>query len=414
MQPLTRRGGIYIAVLGAGMLVTLIGLTALAAVRIQRLTVSTATDAEQARLYAQSAVELGAQLVRSDPLWRVTRTNGIWVNEQPIGDGRFTLEGIDPIDGDLANRLTDPLVLRATAWRGRARQIVEARLDASGKPLDVLETALYVPGELRVRSGSVMSASGAPIVSGSTLRNDGAISGDAECMVWNSTGTISGSVTMLVPPRSLPDSNVISMYVDLGVEIAPPAAIDRRLLAPRVNPWGAGSSDGVYVIKSSEDITIRDSRIHGTLVIIAPGRRVTIAGSVLMHPARSDYPTLIVVGDLVLEYSDADLSEASLGVNFNPNDAPYEGVSNSSTVDSFSSEIRGLVHVRGTLYAAAGSPRIRGTVIAESTNASAAVEIHSPLQITYDPSLFTRPPMGYTKAVDMVITPGSWRQVVLP
>lgn len=411
-----RTGGVYIAVLGSGMLVTLIGLTALAAVRIQRITVTTAAEAEQARIYAQSAVELGAEWVRADPLWRATRTSGVWAQDQPIGDATFTLEGIDPVDGNLLNRPTDPLILKATITRGRARQIVQARLDASGDPLDVLETAIYVPGELRVQTGATLSILGAPAATGTTLRNDGSIVGDAECLTPTGSGTISGSLTVGALPRTLPTSDVLAIYTGLGTEINPGTLIEKRLLAPGVNPWGATNAEGVYIIRSTQDLVIRDSRIHGTLVILCPGKEVTIAGNVLIHPARADYPSVIVDGDLVLEFSSAtELSESNLKVNFNPPAAPYEGTSNNNNnQDSFPSEIRGLVHVTGDLAVRAGSPRLRGTAIVESAASSSAIEIGASLEIIHDPQIMANPPMGYMEAVSMSVTPGSWRQVVLP
>jgi hypothetical protein len=410
----SRRGGIYIAVLGAGMLITLIGLASLAAMRIQRVAFATGDDARQAHLHAQSAVELAVQWVRADPLWRINRTSGTWSADLPISGSRITIEGIDPIDGNFLNRTTDPLILRATAIHGRARQIVEATLDASGTPLSILETAIYTPGELRIRPGASLTVTGAPAATASTLRNDGTLVGDAECLLSAGVGTTSGTVQIVSTARTFPGSEVVSMYADLAVPINPGFTIDRRLLAPGVNPWGAPSTDGVYVIYSSSDITIRDSRIHGTLVIICPGRTVTIAGNVLMHSARPDFPALIVDGDLNLQFScETNLSESTLGVNFNPAEAPFEGASNTTSADVYPSEIRGLVHTRGR-FIASGQSRVNGAIIVESGELSSAVEIQNSLIVVHDPLLTRSPPMGYMETISMSIRPRGWRQVILP
>jgi hypothetical protein len=408
-----RRGSIYIAVLGAAMLVTLIGLTGLAAVRMQRMSASTLADAEQARLYAQSAVELGAQWVRSDPLWRSTRPDGVWVADRPLGDGIFTLEGFDPIDGSISNRPTDPLILRGTAVRGRARQIVEARMEARGTPLDLLRMAIYTTGDMRVRAGTVLEASGAAVGTSDTLRNDGTINGDAECLLYVATGTLNGDLALAVPPRALPPGDVFAMYTALGTVISPGGSINRRVLAPGINPWGMPNAEGVYVINADHDITIRDSRIHGTLVINAPGRTVTITGNVLMHSARSDYPTLLVDGNLTLWYSsDTMLSESDLITNFNPHEAPFEGQSNTTATDEYPSEIRGLIHIRGRLDTP-GTPRLRGTALVEAVG-SDRVDIRNRFEVIYDPKIYENPPVGYMATIDMSVQPGSWRQVVLP
>jgi hypothetical protein len=411
----TRRGGVYISVLGAAMLVSLIGLTALAAVRLERVSIATTADAEQARLYAQSAVELGAQLVQNDPLWRTTRTSGVWIADRRIGDGRFTLEGIDPIDGNFLNRPTDPLLLRATATRGRARQVVQARLDARGEPLNVLETALYATGDVRIRGTTSVNIIGnIPLGTGQTLRNDGVVAGNAECLLYTGTGTVSGTLDIAAAPRILPTSDTFAMYADLGTPISPGGVIDRRLLAPGVNPWGQTDPDGVYVIRTNSNLTIRDSRIHGTLVIIAPGKTVTFTGRVLIHTASEDYPALLVHGDVVFnQYSDQPLSESALGVNFNPPAAPYQGISNTDIADTYPSEIQGLVHIRGTLEVT-GEPRIHGTVIIESPAGSQSLDVRDVFELEYDPQALANPPMGYMDVLQMKMRPRSWRQVVAP
>jgi hypothetical protein len=42
------------------------------------------------------------------------------------------------------------------------------------------------------------------------------------------------------------------------------------------------------------------------------------------------------------------------------------------------------------------------------------VQIQSNVQVIYDPTLYSSPPMGYTRSVAMALQPGSWKQVVLP
>src|SRR6266536_158156 len=115
--------------------------------------------------------------------------------------------------------------------------------------------------------------------------------------------------------------------------------------------YGAANPDGLYVINTSSDILIRNIRLNGTLVVNAPGRKVTIDQAVLMQPARADYPVLIINGNAVFQFNSAGspLSESQLGVNFNPPAVPYNGSSNTTTTDLFPSEIQGLVHLIGTV-----------------------------------------------------------------
>jgi hypothetical protein len=175
---------------------------------------------------------------------------------------------------------------------------------------------------------------------------------------------------------------------------------------------GGANAEGIYVLNSSSDITISASRIHGTLVINAPGRTVTINGPVHISPARPDYPSLIVNARLVLQADKSlTLSEAAQAVNFNPEGMPYAGATNATTTDSYPTELRGLVHCRDEVTLQ-NNTLIRGCLITESTGSNALQA--SDAEVVYDASLLTTPPMGYITSELLKIKPGTWRQVVLP
>ena len=116
-----RRGSIYVVVLGTSMLVTVIGVSALMATRIERTYVEGCNDLEAARLHAHSAIEMGYFWINNDPDWRTTRANGIWLADQPIGTGTFTLAVIDPDDGDLKSEPNNRIVLTGTGIEGDTR-----------------------------------------------------------------------------------------------------------------------------------------------------------------------------------------------------------------------------------------------------------------------------------------------------
>jgi hypothetical protein len=413
-QPRTnRRAGVYIAVLGTALLVTLIGLAALAAVRVQRATATASMDLAKARLYAQSAVQLALQTMRSDGNWRNTRPAGVWIAGAPIDDGALRVEVTDPLDGNLANRSNDPVIVKGTGTKGQAQQIMQLTLAASGTPLDALSMALHTDGQLHINSNQTLTVTGAPASTNSTLRNEGTIAGSVHCLVATQLGTISGTLTMPAPAKAMPDPGLLSLYTALGTAIAPGNTLDRVVLAPGVNPWGAPNADGVYVINLSSNLTIRRSRIYGTLVINGNSRTVTIQDTMFMQPARADYPVIITDADLVLACSGANLSESAEGTNFNPAGAPYQGAADSDTSDQYPCEIQGLVHTRGELRLYQ-TTIVRGAIIAESNASSDAVRIDGAPQVLYTPTLTTSPPMGYTKTITMQPVPGSWTQVVNP
>ncbi|MCP4246502.1 MAG: hypothetical protein GY778_05585, partial [bacterium] len=124
------------------MLVGVIGLSAVTVTRVQLRTAEGSNDASAARLYAQSAIELGMAMVQQDSNWRTTLGSGVWFTDQPIGAGTMTLESTIISDAD-ANPENDPVVLIGTGVHGQATHKVEVTL-----------TALSDRGGLAIASGS--------------------------------------------------------------------------------------------------------------------------------------------------------------------------------------------------------------------------------------------------------------------
>lgn len=419
-QRIARRGSAYIAVLGAAMVLTIIGLGAVSILRAQRLTVLSEYDAAACRYYAESSVEWAVQLIAADPNWRANRTSGTWYAAQTLNDSTVKLECIDPVDGNLSNRPDDPLTVKATVTRGTARQIVQATLTATSTPMDFLAMAIHTAGYLHIASGKSLKATGAPASTNSTATVDAGatLTGDLQCLLAVNTGTVTGTTTIIASPKALPPSGIVAMYTALGTAISSGGNFQKAVLTPTYSSLGTANTDGVYVLTTNNDITVQAIRLEGTLVISCPGHTVTVDQAVFMHNYRADYPVLIVDGNLILQYDSVGttFSENSWSTNFNPAGAPYPfpgGATNSTQTDTYPNEIQGLVHCRGTLTLQS-TARVRGAIVCESAALSNAVLVNGTNEIVYDPTLFSSPPMGYTKSVTMAISPGSWRQVVTP
>ena len=408
-----RRGGVYILVLGTCALVATVALGAVLASRAQARAADEMGDAAEARAYAQSVMELGRLWIAQDPDWRANRPNGAWITNQAFGGGRFSLSVTDPADGNLANQPHDPVVMTATGTRGRARQMIEVTLKADPVPLPALRYAAHTAGQFHVRTGRLVISDGSTVSTDGSVRNDGIITGSVEAGSASTVGAVWGRTTLGIAARGVPNPAIIEKYAAIGTLINPGSTIDRRVLAPGLNPWGATNPAGVYVIRSSGDVMIRNSRIHGTLVIICPGRKVVVDSEVLLHPASPAYPALLVDGNLELQFTGGDglLSEAAESLNFNPTSAPYNGMSDGDAADVYPSEIRGLVHATGTVLIGQ-TIRVVGAVIANSTAAFDAIDINANAELLHEPSLVTTPPLWYTQKVRMVPIKGSLRQVV--
>ena len=165
------------------------------------------------------------------------------------------------------------------------------------------------------------------------ILNEGVIYGDAEARsTITNLGTIIGTQTVPVPDKAMPAATVVADYIVLATPITygmvVGGVIDKQVLSPGNNPWGATDPDGVYYIDTlGGDLTIRASRIHGTLIVKCGAGTVRLETAALLHPYRTDYPTLIVDGDLevLLDSGDIPLSEAQWEISFNPIGTPYEG-----------------------------------------------------------------------------------------
>jgi hypothetical protein len=108
----------YMTVLMTAMLVTVIGLGGLMAARTQFQLGQSNDRAMQARFYAQSAIDLGLQKLRTDANWRSNLTNNTWSADQTCGLGLFRWKPVDELDGVLNNNASDEIRMYGTGVIG--------------------------------------------------------------------------------------------------------------------------------------------------------------------------------------------------------------------------------------------------------------------------------------------------------
>lgn len=406
-----RRGGIYVALLGCATAVAVIGFSAIALVRVDRRATAGLNDMGDARAAALSAVDLGVFLLKSDPAWRTARANGTWLSNQALGDSSFSLLLTDD-DGNLADDPRDALTLRGIGRRGAARYQLQLRLTPDRPALAALQTALHAGGAVVVNAGKTVTLTGGPLSLNGALNNNGTITGNVEAVSVTRAGTIVGTLNTPVAAKDLPFSDVFDSYVSRATTISPPAGtMNRVVLSPGSNPWGAVNADGVYYINAvGADVTITNSRINGTLLVRTNGNKLVISSTVFLKNYRADYPALIVDGNARFNYTTdaAGLSESVQATNFNPAGSPYQGVTDTDTTDTYPGEIQGLVHVRGTLLLEQ-TATVRGCVICESS-----VDCNGSNTLVNDPTLYSIPPEGYRGVGQLLVVPGSWQRVVDP
>ncbi|MCH8807105.1 MAG: hypothetical protein IH986_13590 [Planctomycetes bacterium] len=410
-----KRATVYLAVLGAAMILTVIGFSALAAVRVQRRAAESTTDFAAARLYAQSAIELGLLWIDQDANWRETYTSGVWVANGTIGDGKYTLEGVDPNDNDLTNSQIDTLILTATGVKGAARYKLSVELGpepTSG--MNFLESAIHV--ETFFRANLEVTAD-APISSNGWARIDGTVNGNVEAVgSIQVEGTLNGTATEGIDPKEVPDATVFDFYVANAASISFSALplsggfreLSNTVISPGYNPHGPTHTQGLYKIDcQGEPLLIRDVRVHGSLVILDPGDGSRIDGAVNWEPFDAGLPALLVRGSIEFRWS-GTLDEASLSTNFNPPGSPYPSSGEDTDIfDAYPSIMKGLIAVSSDLRINAAES-IMGVIF----NGGAEMRVDNTLDVTHDPTIIANPPPGFELPPKMRIVSGTWRQVV--
>lgn len=391
------------------MLIGVIAIAAALATRVHLKRSKAEMDWAGAQRNAASAIEGGCYMVDNYPDWREGPVMpGFYTVAFVIGNGQASVTLVDPIDGDVANSPSDDLLIVGTGMHGSSQHQTTVLLQAINQPLDALNTALHAGGNIQVASGTTVTVQNAPLSTNDNVDVDGFVTGDVEADTQSGFGFIFGEVTLGGDPKDAPDSAVVDDYVSLATVISPPGStIEKFVLSPAVNPWGATNANGVYAINTNGgDLTIQGCRIWGTLIVRTNGGTVTLDEAVLMESFRSDYPVLIVDGDLIIKTSGQQLSEATWSTNFNPTGSPYQNNNDADQADTYPNEIVGLVHVTGS-FEAQQAPMIRGVVLCEGN----ALFSSGNTAIEGDTSIYTDPPEGYSRWI-MQISPGSWAQSI--
>ena len=143
-----RRGSIYIMTLGTALIVGMLAAAGLLAVRTQRRHVDLTQDMLQARLNAQTGLEMALFRFESTPDWRAQLATDAWNTDATTGYGTYRFAGIDPEDGDLLDGEFDPVLLTATGGSRSAVQKIEVRLKIRHPGMNCLKTVIHSKGDL--------------------------------------------------------------------------------------------------------------------------------------------------------------------------------------------------------------------------------------------------------------------------
>ncbi|MFH1108343.1 MAG: hypothetical protein V1790_03975 [Planctomycetota bacterium] len=402
-----RRGSMYVAVLGSAMAVTVMGLSAVMLARVERSSVVGTADSAAARFYAQSAIELGQHRIRQDSNWRTTYTSGVWEATRAIGTGTYTLEGIDTIDGILSNSASDPVVLRGTGFQGQSRYKLQVTMTAKSSALTCLQVAMHAGNDLLFNSATVQSNLVTISANNSATASSSSVDPKVQVVNTYSGASYPSGVTPGITPRTMPDATVFDYYVANGTPIAiadipkegAKNTITGVVLSPTNNPYGTGTRNpqGIYRIDClGKDLRIKDARIVGTVVIKNPAY-FSVTSSINWEPAVANYPSLLVSGTAELAFTNTLLSENTLGADLNQD---------MDKLDTYPSLIKGLIYASGNVTTKT-FVTIDGVLVIGNT-----LTAQNNLTLTYGSTFLDNPPPGFGGAPEMVVSPGTWKQLV--
>ena len=417
----SRRGSVYILVLGTGMLLTVVGLSVLTLARLNGRTILWANNSKEARVLAEAAVEWALTKLAADANWRTTYTNGVETAPVALGQGTINFKLVDEADADLADGPTDSVRIYGIGRAGAATRIYSAKLVPNGPALDVLKTVAHGGGNVSTTQ-KITGIRGPFSSNGMLIVPVGAVvTGDVEAPIPLILGTVDGAART-VAAKAMPSPGVFDDYLAAATEIPfanlPGRAIQDAVLSPAANPYGSVNAKGVYHIRvpALAGLSIRHSRLVATLLVTLEDRAsFSTTTAWLLEPPQADFPTLLIrclgtEATVNLDGTTSQLSESNPATNFNPPGTPYpwpSGTADSDLLDKYRPRFTGLLHVicPPTVKTNLGSAfNTNGTVLAEGP-----LVIGSNSSLRTDLSLYANPPVGYRMLGPMVPAAGSWR-----
>ena len=154
---------------------------------------------------------MGMLRLEQDPHWRYTRTHGVWEANVPVGNGTYTLAGLDPSDSDLADNAEDPLVLVGTGRRGAATHKMQITLAPANRGYTALKLAVYSGNDLKVTSAT-LNCSQAAGADHDTDASSAQVNCDAEAVNNIKGGTYNGDTRAGAVARTRPDPATLYDY----------------------------------------------------------------------------------------------------------------------------------------------------------------------------------------------------------
>ncbi|HSW44534.1 MAG TPA: hypothetical protein VLM89_03080 [Phycisphaerae bacterium] len=395
---------VYLFVLTIAVIVAMTGLTLVAVQRADLRVQMSLQRSLQAQHVAQAGIEYALGYLASQPNWRQTVPNGTWLVNMPFGPGTYTLQVADA-DGNPANNDTDPLTLTSTADVSGAASRIQVTI--APRPYAALGYACFSQTTFDIRTNAALWG---PARAHQSLLSDGNYDTEENAFfetlkgssVHLSLSPVRYATSTLLYPRPGRD-HYLALATPITGSVGSTITLSKYVLTPTRNSESPGqvNPNGIYALNAAgRDVLIERTRIKGTLIIHnGAGRKVTVQRAVLIEPAGTSCPTMLIYtagGEVDMNLDSSLLSESSEKIDFNED---------GDQTDSFPPLIRGVVWTESSyVQIRKSATTFSGCLMAGS------ISVHDRATVNDDPSLAQQVMPGFVDP-DMKIVSGSWKEL---
>ena len=240
----------------------------------------------QARLIAESSMDMAVAYVLIDPNWRENRTPGTWVGDAPLFGGTFTL------DASFTDSQVEPLTLTTTARINGAAWTSKAVL----QPQASLKMGVFTRGKVALEGSTIDPKGKGPSAGGTIDSYDSRLGPYGGANAGGSAETVSlstsdGTVSVTGGSRIAGDVSIgqggdpfRAVYVDASSVVtgAAGAAVESPSMPVLTAPAGLGSNTGNLSIQGNDPETI-SSNLHVQDLEIKSNAPLYISGNVIIY-----------------------------------------------------------------------------------------------------------------------------------
>lgn len=302
-----RKGSTYFVVLSVAMIASAISIGALAIQTAQRRQSGLEHDYLTAGINCQSGIDFGLSEIQQFQTWRTKFPNNT-DPDNPVfigkGQGKMAWAITDPLDSQLDDNPADVVELTGIGIHGGSTRSFSLLGIPDERALDVLRTSLHASGDITV-SGELVTGRGPVSCDGQLNVGLGVIYGPTEMSTIDVSNNAQATQLLSAPSKQMPSPLLFDIYSSMASHVdfamlPTTNMIKNQTVGGSENPasGGVANPNGIYLIQvpPSTTLTIENSDIMGTLLIelLGDNSKLVFSTSVNWKPHFNQFPSMIV------------------------------------------------------------------------------------------------------------------------